>query len=97
MISQSQYDELIKHKELFELVKANYIPSGQNGRVQAVEVIHKEYHKCAPTDMSCDSCVFSMLRRMIDCMRVFEYETTKVETKPKESVNKKTNKNRANS
>lgn len=64
MISANHFSELSKHLEVFDLaINHNYIPSGQNGRVQAIERVHKE-HFNAITDMSCGSCVFEMLKRM---------------------------------
>lgn len=65
MISQNQFNELSKHIELFDLVvNHNYIPGGQNGRVNAVESVHSEYYKVAPTDLSCGACTFDMIKRM---------------------------------
>jgi hypothetical protein len=64
MISPEQFEELEKHHDVFDLaIIHNYIPSGQNGKVMAIEGVHKAYFK-VPTDMSCGSCVFDMIRRM---------------------------------
>lgn len=82
MISANQFKELSKHLEVFDLaVNHNYVPHGQNGRVQAIESIHKEYFNTRPTDMSCGACVFEMLKRMWR-----EYEVFKKHYKPLEEV-----------
>lgn len=64
MITANQFEELQKHLEVFDLaINHNYIPSGQNGRVVAIEHIHRNVFD-KPTDMSCGSCVFEMIKRV---------------------------------
>jgi len=72
MISAEQFEELLKHHDVFDLaIIHNYIPSGQNGKVMAIEGVHRAYFK-VPTDMSCGSCVFDMIRRMNTEMQHFK-------------------------
>lgn len=72
MISAKQFEELQTHYDVFNLaINHNYIPSGQNGRVMAIEAIHKAYFR-VPTDMSCGSCVFDMIKRMNTEMQHFK-------------------------
>lgn len=72
MITNQQFDELNKHLELFDLaINHKYIPSGQNGRLLAVEAVHKEYFKIK-TDMYCQACVFEMIKRMWHEYQAFE-------------------------
>jgi hypothetical protein len=72
MLSKQHYEELVTYHELFSLVASDYIPSGNNGIVNAVEKIHQQHFNTSPTDMYCASCVFNMLNRIMAEMRIYK-------------------------